>query len=538
MPNVVRFTLSTALDLYVAGAGWFRSGVMDVDANELEQVERTRYLVQPYQAVEVGIVDSATPLPVLPAVPGPPAPDPYPQYLTSDEIVNDPAVRAAFAPVGAVRNATRRANPGGIPAKVSLPSGLGWAAPLNLFKSGRSYFTDFDVADFKNTGGATWYVDPAAGNNSNAGTSAGAAFATLLKAYQSAASGDTIVVVGDGVIAHRPSAWNAQRIKKSLNIIAQTPGGVTFSYSDALTYALDSGNVYSATRSNVRAVVDMSVGPYGYRFTNVASVAACQALPGSWYQSGTTLYVHALDGASPGSTVLALLAGEGWYANSDDQAVTVYLEGIRLVGSNTGNLTADSTTNTVDVYAKDCEFLWSTATDGAGDALNINGARYAYFQDCVAAYATKDGFNYTAVNNAAVTRDAPKFIEVGCHSFGHGLDNSVPGQSDTHNASTAHTGALGVRVGGLYHDTMGAIVADVQTGTKSANYSCTAYDSRTENESYNAAWSAQQSGAEMWLFDCVAFGTTYDIYAVTGTTMHLDDCEYVTTQGGGTLDVA
>lgn len=85
MANVVRFTLDTVRTLYVPGAGTFVNGVLDVDANNLALLTRTRYLVQPYRAVEIGIVDSGAPVPTLPATPGPPPPDPYPQYLTPGE---------------------------------------------------------------------------------------------------------------------------------------------------------------------------------------------------------------------------------------------------------------------------------------------------------------------------------------------------------------------------------------------------------------------------------------------------------------------
>lgn len=105
MANVVRFTLSTARDLNIPGAGYFSDGVLDVDANNLHLVARTRYLVKPYGAVEVGIVDSATPPPTLPAVPGPAAPDPYPQYVTDADLANPAsgpwaALRAVFTPRG------------------------------------------------------------------------------------------------------------------------------------------------------------------------------------------------------------------------------------------------------------------------------------------------------------------------------------------------------------------------------------------------------------------------------------------------------
>lgn len=96
MPNVVRFTLPDARSLHVSGAGQFVAGVLDVDANDLDLVVRTRYLAGPYGAVEIGVVDSATPKPSLPAVPAAPNPDPYPQYPTIDEIVASAEVKAAF----------------------------------------------------------------------------------------------------------------------------------------------------------------------------------------------------------------------------------------------------------------------------------------------------------------------------------------------------------------------------------------------------------------------------------------------------------
>ena len=108
MPNVVRFALPTARDQYLSGVGFFRDGILDVDANRLDLVQRARYLAQPYRAVEIGIVDSSTPPPTLPAEPAPPAADPYPMYLTDAEAAAQlaagtglvgAAAKGAFAPL-------------------------------------------------------------------------------------------------------------------------------------------------------------------------------------------------------------------------------------------------------------------------------------------------------------------------------------------------------------------------------------------------------------------------------------------------------
>lgn len=103
MPNVVRFTLPTARTLKIPGAGSFLAGVLDVDANNLSLVTRTRYLVKPYGAIEVGIVPAGTAPPALPAVPAAPNPDPYPQYVTDADLTNP-----ASGPMSTLRSAYGR----------------------------------------------------------------------------------------------------------------------------------------------------------------------------------------------------------------------------------------------------------------------------------------------------------------------------------------------------------------------------------------------------------------------------------------------
>lgn len=97
MPTVVRFTLATDRTLHVLGVGTFFNGVLDVDANNLQLLERTRYLIDPYGVTEIGMLDSDTPFPTLPGEPVDPPPDPYPQYLTLDEVVTSTGLEAKYA---------------------------------------------------------------------------------------------------------------------------------------------------------------------------------------------------------------------------------------------------------------------------------------------------------------------------------------------------------------------------------------------------------------------------------------------------------
>ncbi|SMQ85055.1 hypothetical protein SAMN05444673_6359 [Bacillus sp. OV166] len=394
------------------------------------------------------------------------------------------------------------------------------------------------MSTFQNTGGKNVYVSPT-GLSANDGLSESTPCQSLLKAYQIAANNDTIIML-DGLY-YRGASWQNQRIQKNLNIKAKNKGKVKVIYGDVLTYTKTAGatNVYQVARSSVSKVVDISFDDIGTEYLVATSIADCDAKEGSWYTDGTTLYVHAIGHGSPDNNkVFALLKGEHFWANSDTQAVSLYLEGFTIYGGFTGNLTVDETNNPISVYAKSMIFLYGSADSGKADAVNISGATYAFFQDCIAAYSDKDGFNYTAYNDAGVLKDKPKFIEVNCQGFSNGLLNRIAGSENTNNGSTAHEGAVGIRINGKYFNNMGSNVCDVQVGTRSVNLGCMAFDSAcTLDSSFATDFCTQQSGAEMWLDGCVSFGSRYNIYPTSGTTMHVYNTEFDTMQGGGTLDL-
>lgn len=425
--------------------------------------------------------------------------------------------------------------------RYSLPAGFSWQnAPISIYSDGLNFYTNFDVANFKTTGGKTIYHS-VSGSDSNSGLTEALPVKTLLKAQQLAStSGDTILNIDPvGTILRRDASWNAAKIQKTINVIARN--NVKFICGDLHTYTKTTGatNVYQVARSNVAKVVDITFDDLGLEYAIATSIADCDTKEGSWYTDGATIYVHAIGHNSPDNNkVFVLLKADNFYANSDTQAVSLYVEGFSIYGGGNGNLTVDATTNGISVYGKRMNFLYASANTGIQDALDINGADYAFFQECIAAYSDKDGFNYTANNIANATKAAPKFIEVDCQGFGNGLKNSIAGSENTNNGSTAHLGSAGIRINGTYYNNMGSNVCDVQTNTKSVNLGCTAFDSACNvDSSYSSNFCAQQNGAEMWLDGCVAFGSKYDIYPVSNTTMHIWNTEYDTSQGGGIFDI-
>lgn len=423
--------------------------------------------------------------------------------------------------------------------KYTLPDLFNWRdAPISIFTDGFNFFTNFDVELYKNVGGVTYYVSPN-GNTANNGLSESTPLPSLLKAYQLSNENDTIILL-DGIY-RRSAGWQNQRIQKNLNLVAKNRGKVKIVYGDAHTFTKLSGfnNVYETNRSNVSRVVDISFDDSGTEYIEVDSIDICDKNEGSYYTDGEKIYIHTIGHKEPDNDkVFVLLKGEHFYCNSNLRDVCFYIDGVTIYGGNTGNLTVDATEYNICVYGKNTKFLYGSGNGGESDAINVNGATYAFFQNCVAAYSDKDGFNYTAYNNALEKKSSPKFIEVNCKGFGNGLKNKIPGAENTNNGSTAHEGAIGIRVNGEYFYNMGSNVADVQLGTQSLNLGCISYDSACKlDSSFATAFCTQQTGAEMWIDGCIAFGCVYDIYAISGTKMHVYNTEYDTSQGGGTFDI-
>jgi hypothetical protein len=50
---------------------------------------------------------------------------------------------------------------------------------------------------------------------------------------------------------------------------------------------------------------------------------------------------------------------------------------------------------------------------------------------------------------------------------------------------------------------------------------------------YNSDFATQQADAEMWLINCKAYGSVYNLAYSSGTTMHVKNTEYTTKVGGG-----
>jgi hypothetical protein len=405
--------------------------------------------------------------------------------------------------------------------------------PLTILTDGRNFTTNFDITKFKYKGGTTYYVDPVLGKDGNPGRTENTAFYSVYKALQVCSDGDTIILL-DGLYTR--SNWTQDGyIEKSVNIIAKNAGKVIVKNGNNHTYELYAP--YTKTYYTSRNIVIKAVQKIGNETTELTAVNSIESVEnteGSFYCDGTNTYVHLYGDEAPNDDNCFLLLQTNKalvHTLCTDENVTLYLEGIDFIGGNPSTVlfSASNTYTAPKLYAYNCRFKHAYDATQSKDAVSILGAT-AIFVKCEASFSNKDGFNYHQYNGIVSYG-----IEIDCIGKCNGYGNTG---DPYNNGSTAHDGYKVIRINGIYHDNYGANVADVHVNTKSLNLGCVAFDS-TADQSNNACadFAAQQSGTTMYLDNCRAFGSKYNLYCADGAAMYVKKCEYSTKNSNGTWHI-
>lgn len=404
--------------------------------------------------------------------------------------------------------------------KTNFPTGFTWQeAPISIWTDGKTYTSFFQPAELRIKTGATYYCDYVNGLDTNVGTSESASFKTLNKALSVLVDGDTLIVL-DNFLTRNEMALTNIVLSKNVSIIAKNKCQVLM--ADPLSYTKYSDGVYKTTRSNVARVIDFEKK---IKFKDVSSLSECQSTPGTWYQNGSDLYVHCINGEEPSLKKIFVLLNAGTFISVDASAknISVYLKGFEFIGGVPTLETKNSSTTKATVLLDGISLLFSCHR--AKGAAYIAGAN-CYSKDCTVAYADEDGFDYQELNGQKA-----HFIEVDCHAFANGSNIGVQGD----NGSTSHTDAKGIRVGGMYYGNLGPNIADVIGNTQTLNYNVTTFDSKRD---IDFPFNFQISDGEMWIYNSETFGTVADIYCPTGGTVYIDDkTVYYTLGGSGSINI-
>lgn len=207
-----------------------------------------------------------------------------------------------------------------------------------------------------------------------------------------------------------------------------------------------------------------------------------------------------------------------------------FVDGIKFVNGNDGSLKINIGTTTEICCLSNCEFNNSVGNSNGG-LVAMGGNIYVY--KCKASGNKKDGFNYHKTTDNII----PHITEIYCEAYNNGNNDSY----NSNNGSTAHDGALILRVSCKYGYCKGGVLADVNAGTISYNLGCVSVaSSLKQSSSSDIPFMCSVycgSGADIWLYDCALSGSKYDISCVdSGSKVHTNK-QYPNnyTSGGGTI---
>ena len=401
---------------------------------------------------------------------------------------------------------------------------------ININYNGKTYTTDFDISNLKNSSQATYYLSPD-GNDSNTGLSREQPLKTFETALNLCNSGDTIYLL-EGMYTRKNWASSTYPdITKSVNIIGENDK-VYIKQGDDYNFTQNEefNNVYQTARNNVNQVLDISDLSSGNisELTEVTSISECNETSSSYYCDGVNTYIHMKNEITPNNEniIINLKTGSATFdIRSTEGDIKVYIENITTLGGHRGNISAYGNEQyTPTVLAKNCKFLYSKTEQNESFSAVTMRSTYSIFQSCEASYSNNDGFNY----HNGVTGKICNAIEINCI----GSNNGKGWETPTCNGTSIHDGGKILRINGEYYNNYGGNVADVHEGTVSVNLNCYAHDSIAgTNDGYDTDFTAQQAGTEMYLYSCRAEGSAYNIYAANETAIYVQNCIYETTLG-------
>lgn len=405
------------------------------------------------------------------------------------------------------------------------PSEFDMTPKVTVYTDGHHYSTDFNAKDYINSGGRTLYVAPLATSSGNGTRENPYRYAN---AYNAAQDGDTIVLMG-GIYTRAGQYFT--EIKKSINVVGED--GAVICLGDLTAFTLASGyqDVYVGQRSGGTYVFDISEAPNRVvPLKSVGSIADCAATVGSYFKDSSYYYVHPFVEGNPTGKLLVSVLNTveiPLSVSNADQSVNVYIGNITLIANSNGTrVNMVNSENTLTVCYDNVKFAYCGY--GQSNTFTAYGGNII-FHKCEIDGSYRDGYNYNGSTVGGVEPRICNAIEIDCKASNCGIGQT----QETMNASTSHLGTKIVRINGEYHDTLGPVVADTQSGTQSVNLGCKSYSSTAKvTQIQNSGYQAANSGSQMWLYDCVAAGNKYDFAINDGGAMTLYNCAYDTISEG------
>lgn len=405
--------------------------------------------------------------------------------------------------------------PGRDPLRLGMPDGLGWVPPFSVYRAADgSYRHNFDVTPYIVSGKA-YYLSPA-GDDANSGLTAASPRRSLWRILQDVTDYDVIYLAAGEYSA--ATGWGSRTMARSASIIATGGRAVLSRRATTVSWAAHTvPGVWLGTPTPAAAVgVVLDArhpGPTGLpgRLTRAATLAACEATPGTYFPSGNLVYVRLPDERAPDADVNVQLGGLN---ASVSNTVSGYFENLDFVGGNDCLVSSATATGPArNLVFNSCTFRFASA----GDGLDLDASGNVFLLGCIAEMNELDGFNYNAPSGGGV---GVRAAELGCIARWNGFTTS-----GFNNGSSFHSDTVGVSINCLVERNQNRNIHDV-FGARRWALGCTSRDSRAADASACNWVSGQipgQSGdgvaCQLWLDGCLSAGSPNDLVINAGATV-------------------
>jgi hypothetical protein len=375
----------------------------------------------------------------------------------------------------------------------------------------------FNVSTISNT----YYVNVARADNSGNGLTWATAKKSIRAAIDAAnASGLPSRIAVKAGVYNRSNGFNTSGTGVTTSVplyIYSVYGRSKTGNFDELTYTKTGEQTYvwQVARSLVNNVLNPQINA---EYTYVASVAACDALPGSFYTDNVTLYVHAhSSGVVTSQNCLPNLNANGCIFIGNQN---VMLSGFDFVGGSAGAVSFSGGSTNVCIM-ENCSAsyalggVYSSRTAQNGVVVLGCGIFAAFNTD--ASKNSNDGFN--------VHKDG---VDVRPFSFfvnSSGSNNGTLPTSVSNNGYTVHDGCQSIFIGGTLEGSIGTNSGHVNDdtvvwhfGTKAGSSDGDVINGGTVTWGAFGVWSGT---AKLYLDSCTDFASSVGVYASGGATAYL-----------------
>lgn len=375
----------------------------------------------------------------------------------------------------------------------------------------------FDVSAITNT----YYVNVARADN----TGNGLTWATAKKSIRSAidtanASGLPSKIAVKAGTYSRTNGFNTTGTGVTTAVplyIYSVFGRTKTGNFDELTYTKTGGQTYvwQATRSLVNNVLNPQIDA---EYTYVASIAACDALPGSFFTDNVTLYVHAhSSGVVTSQNCLPNLNANGTIFIGNQN---VMVSGFDFIGGSAGTVSFSGGSTNVCIM-QDCTAsyalggIYSSRTAQNGVVVLGCGIFAAF--DSESSKNSNDGFNIH--KDGAEVRPFSLFVN-SC-----GFNNGALSTSTSNNGYTVHDGCHSIDIGGTWTGSIGTNSGHINDGTVVWQFGSKAGSS--EGDVINGgtvtwgAFGAWSGTVTLYLDSCTDFNSSVGVYASGGATAYI-----------------